>query len=181
MVQTSQDTARLFLALWPEAIILAALQHWRDHWSWRPKAWLARPESLHLTLHFLGDVPRTRLPELVLGLAVPFAPFELTLGRSQIWPNGVAVLEPDAIPADLLRLHAELAVALQKLAIPVEARPYHPHVTLARRAQGATPPVDGAPVRWPVRNYALMESQFAPARGYRLVQSYSSDASAQKK
>lgn len=170
--QNTTDTKRLFLALWPEANVRVALQRWRDGWAWQSKAWLVRPESLHLTLHFLGNIPSGRLPELAQGLNVSFDPFELTLNRTRIWSNGVAVLEPETIPVELLHLHAALGAALQQLEVPIEARAYRPHVTLARRALGATPPADGTAVRWPVRNYALMESQAEPARGYRLVQSY---------
>jgi len=170
--QNTIDSKRLFLALWPETDVRAALQHWRDNWNWPSKSWLARPESLHLTLHFLGNIPGFRLPELAAGLHVPFNPFELTLSRTQVWSNGVAVLEPDALPIELVDLHAALGAALQQMAVPIETYPYRPHVTLARRAQGASPPANGAPAYWPVRSYALMESQQTPIRGYRLLQSY---------
>lgn len=170
--QNIADNRRLFLALWPETDVRAALQHWRDGWKWPSNAWLARPESLHLTLHFLGNIPGLRLPELAAELQVPFNPFELALGQPQVWSNGVAVLAPDALPNALLDLHAALGAALQRSAVPVEARPYRPHVTLARRAQGASPPAGCETVRWPVRTYALMESQQGPMRGYRLLQTY---------
>ena len=170
-LQITPDTRRLFLALWPEADVRSALLRWRDGWAWPSKAWPVRPESLHLTLHFLGNIPSDRLPDLTRGMNVTFDPFELTLDRPQVWSNGVAVLEPETVPAGLLHLHAALSAALQWLEVPIEARAYRPHVTIARRALGATPPADGIPVQWSVRSYALVESQAEPARGYRLLQS----------
>jgi 2'-5' RNA ligase len=170
--QTLPDTTRLFLALWPDSDIRAALQHRRDGWTWTKGAWVARPSSLHLTLHFLGNLPSSRLPELVRELELPFDPFNLTLGQSQVWSNGIAVLQPNEVPAGLIDLQATLGESLQRLGIPIEARPYRPHVTFARRAQGALPPADDEPVRWTVRNYALIESRTASLGGYRPHREY---------
>ena len=42
--------------------------------------------------------------------------------------------------------------------LPVEKRPFRPHVTLARHAAGAVPPSETAPLRWPVNGHALVQS-----------------------
>ena len=55
-------------------------------------------------------------------------------------------------------MHAALADTLRGLGLPVEARAFQAHVTLARRAAHAQPPVDVEPVRWPVRGYVLVQS-----------------------
>ena len=162
-------SARLFLALWPDAPTRAALARCRDAWVWDAGARPEPDERLHLTLHFLGAVPQQRLPELVEGLDVAAPRFVLTLGRLVRWTNAVAVLEPfDAAPAlpHLLHWHAALRERLESLALPVDRRSFRPHVTLARRVgPGAVPPSDPAPVRWPVRGHALVES-LAGNRGY---------------
>ena len=170
--QNPSDTTRLFLALWPDDDVRAALQRGQDCWNWTKGAWVARPSSLHLTLHFLGNLPSSRLPELARELEVPFDPFDLTLDSSMVWPNGIAVLQPGALPLALTELQAALGVVLQRLGIAIEARTYRPHVTLARRAQGALAPADGWPVHWPVRNYALIESRAASLGGYRPLRGY---------
>lgn len=109
-----------------------------------------------------------RLPELRAGLGTPVTGFELRTGRAELWPGGLAVLCPLDTPAGLLQLHARLATALDALGLAPEARPYRPHVTLARKAFGATPPDAMLDLRWPVRAYVLAQSQ----QGYHLLQHY---------
>lgn len=160
--------ARLFVALWPDAAALRALAAWQARWAWPRGAAVVAPAQLHLTLHFIGAVPTGRLTELALGLARPMHPFELDLDRTELWPQGLAVLRPDAVPAALTALHTELQAALQQLALPVQARAFRPHVTLARRATGALPPSEPATLQWSVRGYALVQSR----SGYQTLAHY---------
>lgn len=169
---SSSDAARLFLALWPGPAARVGLQQWRDMWRWPSGASPVRDDKLHVTLHFIGNVHRDRLSEVTQGLVVSFAGFDMSFGRATLWPHGLAVLQPHATPAQLLQLHASLREALQRLDLPTEERVFRPHVTLARRATGATPPADGPALRWRVRGYELMESHLGAAGGYRLVQRY---------
>jgi len=172
VLRAPSDTARLFLALWPGPAAREGLLGWRDAWRWPPSASPVRDDKLHITLHFIGNVHRDRLSEVTDGLAVPFAAFEMSFGRATLWPHGLAVLHPHAAPVRLLQLHASLRVALQQLDLPTEDRAFRPHVTLARRADGATPPADGPALRWRVRGYELMESRPGVAGGYSVVQRY---------
>ena len=155
----SADPARLFLALWPDAAALAAIAAWQAACAWPAGACLAPRGHLHVTLHFLGAVTRARIAELETALAGPVEPFELVLGQAVLWHGGIAVLEPEATPVGLAALHARLGAALGGLELPVEARAYRPHVTLARHAGGvalAAPPI-GRPA-WTARGFALVES-----------------------
>jgi RNA 2',3'-cyclic 3'-phosphodiesterase len=165
-------SARLFIALWPDAGVRDALADWSGQWQWNAAAKRVPAERLHLTLHFLGDVPRARMPALRVALRLPFAPFSVSLGRPALWPGGIAVLEPDRVPTRLRQLHAALGEALQRLTLPAEQRIYRPHVTLARRAGSALPPLRGPRLRWPVRGYALVESRPQPAADYEVLQAY---------
>lgn len=163
-------TTRLFLALWPDAAGRAALAAWRDAWAWPRGATPVDDAKLHLTLHFLGNQPSERVPELIDGFAVPITPFSIELGRPVLWPHGLAVLEPFSEPAGLLQLHADLAAAVERLGLVPEARRYRPHVTMSRRAPGAVPP-SHPPLVWHVSNYALVQS--SPVRGYEVLRTYS--------
>jgi RNA 2',3'-cyclic 3'-phosphodiesterase len=166
------DTTRLFLALWPDPAIRAALRAWRELWSWPRGASPVATDKLHLTLHFLGNQPSERVTELAEGLAVPFSPFRLDLGQAKLWPHGIAVLEPHMEPDELLQLHGRLGQALAGLGLVPEARKFRPHVTMARRAGKAVAPVEGPPIAWDVTSYALVESR--PGNGgYTVLKQYS--------
>ena len=165
-------SVRLFLALWPDETIRQQLVQWRDAWDWPRHASPVADAKLHLTLNFLGNVDEARLPELMAGFDVPFKPFELELGRAVVWHQSIAVLEPLANPPELLELHALLNERVAALGLPVEERTYKPHVTMARRAGGATPP-EGMPVlRWKADGYALVQSKLGATAEYGVVRAY---------
>lgn len=149
---------RMFIALWPDDAVRHQLAAWRDGWRWPRSATPVRSERLHMTLHFIGELPAERIDEAATALARPRTPFELTFGRNVLWPHGIAVLEPASTPVALIDLHTTLAEALRTLALPVDQRDFKPHVTLARRANGALPAADGPAIRWKIDRYALMRS-----------------------
>ncbi len=105
-----------------------------------------RPEGIHLTLKFLGEVPAAKRREIESALAAaivdPFA-FELRLGHvggfggrqrlRVIWVG----LEGDV--EGLAGLAALVEKALTPLGFPRESRPFAPHLTLARVPDDATP------------------------------------------
>ena len=167
-------TVRLFLALWPTPPVRRALQGLQARWHWPRDAAVVDPARLHITLHFLGQVPRERVDEFRAALAVPVEPHVLALaqGRATVWPGGIAVLELQA-PPQLQALHAELSLAMQSLRWPVEERRYRPHVTFARRAQGAHVAADAGEELpdWRVdEGYVLVRS--SPAHGYEVLHAY---------
>lgn len=152
-------SARLFLALWPDEPALDAIAAWQAAFGWPERARPHAREAWHLTLHFLGDVPRARLPEMVLALRGPVEPFEVELDAATVWHGGIAVLESTRIPPALAALHARLGTVLHALSLRVDERPYRPHVTLARHAQGAcVPTAPGVLPRWRASSWALVES-----------------------
>jgi 2'-5' RNA ligase len=152
------DTARLFLALWPDDTVRDRLRAWRDAWTWTRGAAPVHTDKLHVTLHFLGNQPTARLPEFLNGFQVPFDPFNLQFGRAELLHGGIAWLAPHSEPQALLDLHARLSDALLALGLTPEARKYRPHVTMARRANGAVIPAAGPAIDWAVTHYALVES-----------------------
>jgi 2'-5' RNA ligase len=166
------QNARLFLALWPDPPMRDALRAWRDAWTWPRGASPVHTDKLHLTLHFLGDQPRARLPELLEGFKVPFTPFDLHIDGAALWHNGIAVLAPTQAPQALLELHARLTQALIELGLQPEGRSYRPHVTMARRAAGAGLPPPGQVLDWRADRYALVESRPGNGGGYTVLREY---------
>jgi 2'-5' RNA ligase len=160
---------RLFLALWPGDAERRQLADWRDAWDWPSGASPVGDPKLHLTLHFLGAVADDKAAQLETMAAIPFDPIELVLGVPAMWHDSIAVLEPIAPPDRLFALHAALGRQLEDLGLSLEARPYRPHVTMARRARGATAPL-GRSLRWRADEYALVCSRdgvYTPLRHFR--------------
>jgi 2'-5' RNA ligase len=153
----STAAQRLFIGLWPSEPVRLALAAAQQRWSWPPHAALVQPDKLHITLHFLGNVAQDRIDELRAAIDIASPRFELQPRAQAVWRGGIAVLETDA-PPPLLALHAALGNALVGIGLAVETRPYRPHVTLARHAQGALPPLALESFTWPVNGHVLVRS-----------------------
>lgn len=165
-------TLRLFLGLWPPAHVREALEAHASRWSWPPAARRTPADRLHATLHFLGAIPAARVADLREPLALAWEGCELLLDRAQVWPGGIAVLEAQAVPAPLANLHAALGGRLRELGIPVETRPYRPHVTFARKAFGARAPARFEPLRWRLGPHYLLVQSLPGGRGYLPLQRF---------
>ncbi|MGC4080553.1 MAG: RNA 2',3'-cyclic phosphodiesterase [Vicinamibacterales bacterium] len=112
---------------------------------------MVRPEQMHLTLVFLGDVaaPRVEVVEDVMAKPLPINPFEIAIdgvgvfppsGRAQVLWFGIA-----RGSAEVRRLFEAVARRLEDVGIPRERRPFSPHLTVGRwRERG--------PLRVPVRD-----------------------------
>ena len=99
-------------------------------------------ERMHLTLHFLGHLPRTDVEQLPVALA----PVVGLHPRYRLAAEGVGafpgigrprVLWAGITGADLpklIALQADMGDALQKTGVAIEDR-FHPHLTLARVAR----------------------------------------------
>lgn len=147
--------------------------------------WTA-PDRWHLTLLFLGAVPREVLPELAVRAAPAVAaapPMRLRLaggGRfGSVRRPTVAWTGIEGDVAPLTDLATRLTGVARSLGLPVEDRPYRPHLTLGRWRPRA--PADGTlPDRlagyrgpdWPVGEVLLLESR-PGAPVYETHQAYS--------
>jgi 2'-5' RNA ligase len=98
-----------------------------------------RSAPTHLTLLFLGEVEETRIPALSAAaaqLAATSSPFEVRLAGVGAFPSAerprVFWAGIDRGAAELTALHAGLLAAASELGLPVDARPFVPHLTLFR-------------------------------------------------
>ncbi len=107
-----------------------------------PVRWVA-PESIHLTLKFLGEVDAARESEIMgaLGRAVEGARrFPMPLSGFGAFPS---VERPRVLwvgcegvpPLELLQHRVERE--MERIGFPLEGRPFRPHLTLARATRGA--------------------------------------------
>jgi 2'-5' RNA ligase len=168
---------RLFVSLdLPPAIKEAAgkvqvrLRETQTHVIW------TRPEGMHLTLKFLGDVEESRLGEVQAGLAsLNFRPITVLLeglggfpalrAPKVIW---IGIKEPTG---ELIELQKRVDGVLARLGFPPESRDFHPHLTLGRvkshqgsdtqpRALTALDPVRLG--EWKLDELNLMRSRLRP-------------------
>lgn len=95
-----------------------------------------KKENLHLTLAFIGEVPNTTYKKTCAVLDVlQSAPFEVTFDRlgkfSQ--PDGALYWLGSGRNGALEKLQRQLLAALKQNHIPVDEKPFKPHITLGRR------------------------------------------------
>jgi RNA 2',3'-cyclic 3'-phosphodiesterase len=109
-----------------------------------------RPEGLHITLKFLGEISADHVPALAAALqgVGPFEKFSVEVKGFGFFPDArhprVLWAGIDAPPA-LRSLAERVDAALSKLDFPPEDRPFRPHLTLARfRAQRPEPALEAA-------------------------------------
>jgi len=97
------------------------------------------PESIHLTLKFLGDTPEEKLIGVKKGLtaiAHNAPPFDLSIGGLGCFPNPdnarvlwVGVEEPTGC---LEIMHRAIEEVMETLGYERERRDFHPHLTIGR-------------------------------------------------
>jgi 2'-5' RNA ligase len=95
-------------------------------------------ENLHLTLRFIGEVPRGLVEEIkreVLARLV-FEPFDMELVGLGAFPSParprVVWVGVRGGAEELRRLRGEIEAGLRRLGVRPEQQEFHPHVTLAR-------------------------------------------------
>ena len=137
--------SRLFVAIVPpdavRAMLIAAQRELKQVWPANSAAW-TKPESMHLTLRFLGNVESTRIPELTENLGVRLAGF----GEFAVVCEGLGCFPdlryPRVVWASvhdtderLAHLYGRVDEAVQGFAEqPAEER-FVGHITLARPKQ----------------------------------------------
>lgn len=98
-----------------------------------------RQEGMHLTLKFLGEIGRERVPEIedvLIRISKNYEPFVLKFKGTGSFPPGkknprvlwVGIEEGETLRA----LQSQLEGELEKLGFPKERRKFHAHLTLGR-------------------------------------------------
>ena len=162
MDHTGQEkTCRVFFALWPDAAGRDALAAWQAPLHEMCGGRVMLPETLHVTLVFLGEVDAARLATLDLAAReVLFRPFDLALTTVSYWGhNHIVYASPQETPLPLADLVDGLERSLAKHHFSFARRPYKPHVSLLRNAKwnDAVLPVM-PPVRWHMGGFVLVQS-----------------------
>ncbi|MGH8649278.1 MAG: RNA 2',3'-cyclic phosphodiesterase [Burkholderiales bacterium] len=154
------DTARLFFALWPAPEVQQDLGEIANRAQRECGGRAVPAPNIHLTLVFLGDLPRERTTVLEsLASAVKGRRFAMSVDRLEYWRhNRILWAGVEACPEALQTLVAWLHDSLTGSGFRCDRRPYVPHVTLLRNARRAPADSRCPPVAWPVDGFALVES-----------------------
>jgi 2'-5' RNA ligase len=169
---------RLFLAVFPPAEVqraacgfIEALRRPGDGLSW------VKPENLHYTLRFLGEVGEDgarRATEAATGAAAAARAFAAALGGLGAFPNPrrarVIWIGMSEGGEALVSLARDLDRALAKRGFGAPDQPFSPHLTLGRvreprrdwTAALAEPRPAGPPARFTVDRVCVVESQLSP-------------------
>jgi 2'-5' RNA ligase len=173
---------RLFFALWPDAATVRALNDWAGDAHALCGGRIMRPDTLHLTLAFLGDTAPELLPPLAREVqARRIEPGMVTLSRYGAFPRPRIVWagpadtgngNPDEGTARLTAEHQNLWNWVRPLH-PARPEPhFRPHVTLLRNADTRElPPQSPPPIAWRYDRYVLVASTQNGAARYRIVAS----------
>ena len=141
-----------------------------------------RPESIHATIKFLGDVEEGRIEAIAQALrqaAAAHQAGEVQVGGLGVFPDArkprVCWVGLREGAEQVTRLAEAVDLALAPLDFPRESRPYQPHLTLARikegeravglalEQQGLLAKEQGSLGRLSVRALALMKSELRPS------------------
>ena len=167
---------RLFFALWPPAATVAALAEWAAQVQKVTGGRVTRPESIHLTLAFLGEVTEERVADAIRAArSVRGTCHTLPIERAKIWTNNhIAWVGPERTPAALASLADSLRQHLQAQGFALEARPFAAHVTLVRKATGGAERLPSLQrVDWPVDEFTLVRSRVSPkGSSYEVVEQF---------
>jgi 2'-5' RNA ligase len=178
------ETWRLFIAIeLPDHVLKTITQVQADLKRAIPERavrW-TRPEGIHLTLKFLGDVRISQIEEIKTALAqatVGHAAFELGIQGLGCFPNlarpRVLWVGVTGDTKSLRTLQAGVEHTISPLGFPAEDRGFSPHLTLARAARSASRDDAvlvgkivqerdvGQLVSWQVGSVSLMRSQLKP-------------------
>jgi 2'-5' RNA ligase len=129
---------RAFIAIdLPEALHAALAEAQQCFRSAASDARWTRPEGIHLTLKFLGEISDAQTKQVVEALTHigPFEPFSVEVKGFGFFPHGQrprVFWAGVAAPPALAELAAQVESRLEKIGFAREDRAFSPHLTLAR-------------------------------------------------
>jgi 2'-5' RNA ligase len=138
---TDEKTIRSFLALDPPEEILREVGEVQNRLKKLIQGdvrWV-RPEAIHLTLKFFGDIPECDVANIsaVAGkAAAEVGPFDLAIGGAGVFPDPhrprIIWLGMNGEVARLVTFQQGTEQSLQEIGFPRGERPFRPHLTLGR-------------------------------------------------
>ena len=160
-------TRRLFFGFWPDETQRTEFAHATRK---AVRACGGRPvpaENLHATVLFVGSVLESRIPELTALAAHAVAhaqPLDLVFDQIEFWekPRVLVATASTASAAGHVvadALNRTLQRETSRAGLHADLKPFHAHVTLARKVGRVTHEFAMQPVAWRLSELALIESR----------------------
>jgi len=159
-----RETVRLFFAIRPDGAVQAALNRMaRKAAASEQGGQCVKPENIHLTVLFLGDIESDRIGTLrEIAGSVIAQTFSLSIQGTLFWKkNRIIMAKIGHYPAALFALADTLKTALIAAGFGCEDRQYKPHVTLIRKAGAHLPMQLENPIQWDVSDWLLLQSRLS--------------------
>ncbi len=157
---------RLFFALWPGVSVRQQMvQRLTSIQGKQNQGRLVKPDNLHMTLHFLGNIDVDRIDCFIKqAKSVTLNPFEIRINNAGYFKKPkVLWLGCEEIPVQLTQLQQDLEQALNHCGYISEHRKYHPHVTVARKIIEPVAKQSIETIKWTVDEFVLVKSVTHPA------------------
>ncbi|HEY2817355.1 MAG TPA: RNA 2',3'-cyclic phosphodiesterase [Casimicrobiaceae bacterium] len=152
--------SRVFFALVPDAATQESLGIIARGIASRAGGRAIVDANLHLTLAFIGEVHNERLEILrTLVGTLPRRAFALELDTIGTFHHSdLTWIAPSNVPTALTQLQSALTDALTNAHFALETRPFHAHITLARRCARNISGAHAEVQTWRVERVALLAS-----------------------
>jgi 2'-5' RNA ligase len=178
-VSQSQDRIRCFIAIPVDPGVLEIVRQLQSSLDALPAGALVRwtrPEQVHLTLKFLGDVPVSSVEELISAVQQAcegVGPFNLRLANLGCFPNSrfprIVWVGLAGDLGTLMKLQDRVSQRMAAFGAHEDNHPFHPHLSLGRvkRAdremasllgKGIAEAENPEPVEWTVGQVELIRS-----------------------
>lgn len=159
--QAQGGQLRVFFAVWLDADTLTAVEAVQSRLLDISGGRLIVPETIHLTLSFVGDIMPERLDELVaIGNQIRLPPFQFCINKiSCSETSRVAWASSKQVPEALMNLQSTLDSLVVKAGFPLDLRPFRPHITLLRNLPHPFTTMSTQDFIWPITAFSLVEAR----------------------
>jgi 2'-5' RNA ligase len=116
-------------------------------------------ENYHMTLAFVGEVSKTQAAALRIVGALEVPAFTVRFDTYEHWlKSEVIVMAASECPPALHDLQCKLHAELARQGFALDPRPFHPHVTIARKVAQAPVQQAMSGFLWTITGFELVRS-----------------------
>ena len=155
------NTQRLFFSLWPDDRVRRQISAATQDAVAAADGRVISPDNYHITLAFLGGVPRDQVAALIAAArTVRFPAFSLELdGMGNLARSLVVLSNADCCPVQLVKLVDDLWAVLEPFGLVPDSRAFKPHVSLVRSVSAGSGSQLPEPIIWPADEFVLISSE----------------------